>query len=187
MSSPTQPAPSPSLVLRLADLPKRKPTRFHLRPAEESNRTLAQELKLTDLRKLTLVGEITPTGKADWRLSARLGATVVQPCVVTLEPVTTRIEEPVERVFLASWEPPVGAEVEMPEDTSSEPLPATLDLNAIMAEELALALPQYPRTENAGVGDTQVTEPGKKAMTDDDAKPFAALAKLKLVDGPKDT
>lgn len=176
--------PSEGTVLRLADLSKRKPSPFDVAPDAGALRALQREMELSDLRKLRLWGEIRPIGRADWHLEATLGATVVQPCGVTLAPVTTRIEETVTRRFLADWAEPDGAEIEMPEDDNAGPVPTTLDLAALLAEELALAVPLYPRAEGADLGEAVFTEPGKAAMTDEDAKPFAALAKLKLV--PKD-
>jgi len=44
---------------------------------------IAEELGLSDLRKLRLQGRVFEDG-TDWVLDAQLGATVVQPCVVTL-------------------------------------------------------------------------------------------------------
>jgi hypothetical protein len=86
---------------------------------------------------------------------------VVQPCVVTLAPVTTRIEEKVERRFRADLpEPAPGAEVEMPEDDALEPLPETLDLGRVLIEALALAVPEYPRADGASLGEAVFTEPG---------------------------
>ena len=111
--------------------------------------------------------------------TGQLGATVVQPCVVTLAPVVTRIEEPVGRSFVAGWEPPQGDEVELPEDVDTEPLGTAIDLGAIMVEALALALPAWPRAEGADLDEAVFTEPGKAPMTDDDAKPFAGLAALR--------
>jgi hypothetical protein len=37
----------------------------------------------------------------------------------------------------------------MPEDDTTEALPERLDLSAVMAEALALALPDYPRAPDA--------------------------------------
>jgi uncharacterized metal-binding protein YceD (DUF177 family) len=166
--------------LRLADLSERRPTTFLLEPDAGEREALASELGLSALRKLRFEGELRPRGKRDWDLSARLGATVVQPCVVTLEPVTTRIEEEVARSFVEDLPPlPPGAEVEMPEDDTVEPLPQTLDLGRVMAEALALAIPPYPRSAGAELGEAVFTEAGKAPMDDAAAKPFAALARLR--------
>ena len=167
-------------ALRFSDLPSRKPSRFSLALTETERTTLSHELGLLDLRKARLVGEIAPTGKKDWRLSATLGATVDQPCGITLAPVTTRIDETIERLYLADWDVPEAAEVEMPEDTNAEQLPNVLDLLALFSESLVLALPPFPRAPDAVLETSQYTEPGKVPMTDDEAKPFAGLAQLKL-------
>ncbi len=153
---------------------------FSLAPGAETRAALADRLGITAIRKLTFKGEIAPQCGTDLRLEATLGATVVQPCVVTLDPVTTRIDEPVTRTYLAEMpEPPAGDEIEMPEDDSAEPMPREIDLAEIMAEALALALPPWPRADGAPPVEVSVTEPGKMPMSDDDAKPFAALKALR--------
>ena len=150
------------------------------RPDADERASLAEELGLLGLRKLAFTGQLTPDGARDWRLDARLGATVVQPCVVTLAPVTTRIDEDVIRRYLAEMpDLPAGDEIEMPEDETAEPLPASLDLKTVMREALALALPDFPRAEDAPAGDMSVTRPGSEPLSDDDVKPFAALKSLR--------
>lgn len=167
-------------TLRPADLSERRPTAFAIEPESEERARLAAELGLAALRKLRFEGEIRPSGKRDWDLSGRLGATVVQPCVVTLDPVTTRIEEDVARRFVETLpDLPAGAEVEMPGDDTVEPLPETIDLGRVMAEALALAIPLYPRREGAELGAAAFTEAGRTPMSDEAAKPFAGLAALR--------
>jgi len=171
MTSPT--------AFRVADLSQTTETRFDLRPNGETCAKLAQTLELDGLRKLRFTGEIRASGKRDWRLTAHLGATVVQPCVVTLDPVTTRIETDISRLYLARYEDPEGDEVEMPEDDSIDPLPETLDLTQILSEALALALPEYPRKDGAHLDEAIYSEPGVAPMRDEDARPFAGLAALR--------
>lgn len=169
-----------STIIRVATLKRDGARDFRLEPGPDARAEMAQALGVSAVRKLRLDGQITPVDREDWRLEAHLGATVVQPCVVTLEPVTTRIEEPVARRFLAH--PPElvdGAETEMPEDDSEEPLGDAIDLIAVMLEALSLALPAYPRADGAELGDVRVTEPGKTALSDADARPFAALKGLR--------
>ena len=70
---------------------KTPPTAFEITPDKaDALAALAAELGVNALRKLRFAGEIKAMGKKDWKLAGRLGATVVQDCVVTLEPVTTR-------------------------------------------------------------------------------------------------
>lgn len=168
--------------IRIADLPTGKPTAFELVPDAAARAALAEALDILKISKLRFSGTLTPRGKRDWQLDAQLGATVQQSCIVTLEPVTTRIDEPVARTYLADMPEPeieAGAEIEMPQDDSIEALPATLDLGAVVAEALSLALPAYPRAPGATLEGAQVTEPGKAPLSDEDTKPFAALKSLK--------
>ncbi|MDU8946084.1 YceD family protein [Ovoidimarina sediminis] len=166
-------------LLPLGRMPGRDPVAFSLMPDKAERAKLAERLDLLGLPKLRFEGEVAPEGRGDWRLSARLGATVVQPCGVTLEPVTTRLDEDVSRLYLRDLPDPGPGEVEMPEDDSVEALPGTLDLGEVMAEALALALPAFPRAPGVAPGDAQFTEPGKTPMRDEDTKPFAGLGALK--------
>lgn len=180
---PTEGAAPPPLAL--ARLSRAAPTPVLWVPDAAARAEIAAALDLLGLRKLRLAGALHPEGARDWRLEATLGATVVQPCVVTLAPVTTRIDAPVLRRYLAAppgpgpADPEAGGEVEMPEDDSIEALPDRLDLGAVLVEALALALPDYPRAEGAGIGAVQVAEPGVTPMTDEAAKPLAGLAALR--------
>lgn len=170
---------APQNALRVADLKPGRPTRFDLRPDTAMLDTIRAELDLLGLRKLRFAGELVAQGKRDWRLTADLGATVVQPCTITLEPVTTRIDQKITRLFVAEMDAPSAEEVEMPEDDAQEPLGEVIDLDSVMIEALSLALPDYPRADGAELAETRFTEPGQTAMTDDDAKPFAGLAALR--------
>ncbi|MEL6643723.1 MAG: DUF177 domain-containing protein [Pseudomonadota bacterium] len=172
--------PNPEPFLRVGDLATGKETPFEVVPDAAARAALADALGLLGLRKLRFAGQLTPVGKDDWRLTARLGATVVQPCVVTLEPVVTRIEEDVERLFVAEVpDLPEGAEIEMPEDDQVDALGDGVALGTVMAEVLALALPLYPRAERAALEQAQFAGPGVTPMTDEDARPFAGLKELR--------
>jgi uncharacterized metal-binding protein YceD (DUF177 family) len=172
--------PAPQTLLRVAQLPQRKPHDFDLMPDEEMRRDIARMLDLTDLRKLRFTGRIKADGASDWSLGARLGATVVQPCVVTLAPVSTRIDTTVNRHFVKDWtEPAEAEEVEMPDDVSTERLEDTIDLAQIMTEALALALPDYPRSSGATLEQSNFAAEGVTPLRDEDTKPFAGLAALK--------
>lgn len=168
-------------TLPLGRLSRASDTEFRLEPDATARAALAEDLGIDALRKLRFEGRVIPEGKRDWRLEARLGATVVQPCVVTLDPVTTRIEQAVTRRFMEDVPQPDAEieEIEIPEDDSVEPLPATLNLSDVMADALALALPLYPRADGVDLGAAVFAPPGVAPMTDEDAKPLAGLAALK--------
>ncbi|RYH03230.1 DUF177 domain-containing protein [Salipiger sp. IMCC34102] len=169
----------PTHVLQLSQLRNRRGTAFDLETTPAERAATARELDIVAVKKLTFVGEIAPEGRADWRLTGTLGATVVQSCVATLEPVTTRIDESVLRTYAADFEFPEASETEMPEDDTIEPLPAAVDVAQVMIEALSLALPAFPRAEGAEVGQVLAAEDGVDPMTDEDVKPFAGLGALR--------
>lgn len=169
-----------SRVLHLSELSNRHVTPFELAVSGEDSARLQQELGLLGLRKLRFVGQIAPVRAAGWDLTAELGATAIQPCVVTLDPVTTRIDTSLRRRYVPHHEvPAAGAETEMPEDDTIEPLVETIDLFEILAEALALALPDYPRSATAALTQSGFAPEGVAPMTDQETKPFAALQALR--------
>jgi uncharacterized metal-binding protein YceD (DUF177 family) len=161
--------------LRVAALPTRKPTPFDLRPDAGWLAQIALDMGAIAVRKLVFRGEIKADGRRDWQLSGQLGATVVQPCVVSAAPVTTRIDIPVLRRFLAEMPPATAPESEIPEDDTLEPLGPEIDPAAVMIEALSLALPDYPRAEGASL-DTGA-QPGSDPSPR--PNPFAVLKALK--------
>lgn len=178
MAEPTSMRDSDALTLplRVADLNPRAVLGFHLRPSPAARAELAAELGILGLKKLDFRGTLAAEGRHDWRLEGVLGATAVQACVITADPVTTRIDTPVLRRFLRAMPVPTESEVEIPEDDSLEPLGPLIDPGAVMAEALALALPDYPRAPGATLAASLAdsTPPGGEMPN-----PFAALAALK--------
>ncbi len=172
--------PDPAAPLRLSEIPRRKPTRLSFRPEGDALAGLRTRLDLLGLSKVAFAGELVPRGKTDWDFTGTLGATVVQPCVATLAPVTTRIDERIERRYRA--EDPLAeatGEVEMPEDDALEPLPEVFDPMAVLEEALALALPPWPRAPGAAPARTSATPPGADELDDAAVRPFAGLAALR--------
>lgn len=160
---------------------------FRLEPEAAERERLAEALGIEALRKLRFEGVVTPDGDRDWRLDASLGATAVQSCVVTLAPVRTRVDIAVSRRYVADYVEPEDDEVEMPEDDTVEPLRPEIDIAEVMAEALALALPDYPRAEGAEIEQSVFSAPGVDPMTDEAAKPLAGLARLRArMDGEED-
>lgn len=158
---------------RVAHLNPRQPTEFRIAPDAETRKALAAELDLIDLPNLHFSGRITAEGLDAWKVTGKLSARAVQACVVTLAPVTTAISEEVERFYSPHVTQSEEEEVEIPED-DVEPLGQYIDVNAVMAEALALALPLYPRAEGA-----ELPAPVADDAEDDNTRrPFAGLADL---------
>jgi uncharacterized metal-binding protein YceD (DUF177 family) len=112
--------------------------------------------------------------------TGRLTANVVQACVVTLEPVSESIDEPLELLFLEESliENVPDAEITVEDLLDDAPIPDPIvrgyfDIGAVIAEHLALALDPYPRRADAifNAPETPDDEPKR-------ANPFAALRVL---------
>jgi uncharacterized metal-binding protein YceD (DUF177 family) len=166
-------------VLALRQLRDADSFDFDIAPTPAEAASLARLLGAQAVRKLRFAGRLTPLGAGGWRLDARLGATVVQTCVVTLEPVSTRIDQPVRRSFLPEAAGQTAEIVVDPEeDDEIEPLGDRIDLGLVAIEALALALPAYPRKPGVAFGG-----PGPAGQDGDpedpEYKPFAALAALR--------
>jgi len=167
-------------IVSIADLSAAEGRRVSLTPDIKTREAVARALGIRDLRKLRLEGRLSPIGTKDWQLVAKLGATVVQDCVVTLAPVTTRIDETFTRSYLADIPELFDAdEVEIPLDDTAEPLAAEIDLGAVMMEALALALPTYPHAVGVEPFDQNFAAPGIEPMSDDEAKPFSGLSAMR--------
>ena len=174
--------PPSRAALRVSDMAQNAATPFLVQPGPDVLTAIAGTLDLTRLRKLRFEGTVRGHGARDWLLAGTLGATVTQPCGVTLAPVTTRLDVPVRRLYLrdyGSYENIDAPEVEMPEDDEIEPLGSWIDPEAVMIEALSLALPLYPRAPDVDLGETVLTEPGVAPLTKQAMKPFAGLAALK--------
>jgi uncharacterized metal-binding protein YceD (DUF177 family) len=169
----------PTHPIRLADLNNRKRAHFTIEPDSDGRKAIAAALDVLQVKKLKFDGALIPTGRRDWRIEATFGATVSQACVVTLDPVTTRVDEDIKRTYLSEWDTSEGEEVEIESEDTDDPLPDTLDLIEVIIEALALSLPAYPRKDGVEATVVGVTEPGKAVMTDEDARPFAGLAALR--------
>lgn len=137
---------------------------------------LAQTLEIPAVERLAFRYRIKPLSGGRYRLEGTLKADVVQSCIVTLDPVRSTIEDPIEVEFRSDVAPEpqgkLGEELIVLEATEYEPLEHNrLDVGRIVAESLAAALPAYPRSPGATLEQNEAgpTAPGP-------ANPFSALA-----------
>ncbi|HWA18532.1 MAG TPA: DUF177 domain-containing protein [Devosia sp.] len=118
------------------------------------------------------------------RVTGRLTAEIVQPSVVSLDPVTQAISEPIDRIFLPGGEKAyagaAGAEIFV--DLEGDDIPdhfegPEADLSGLIVETLALGIDLYPRAEGETV-EAVLSEPDEPPES-----PFAALKALKDKEG----
>lgn len=147
--------------------------------AGEERGRIAELLGLTEVERLD-VSLHAVRFRGGMRVTGRLAAAIVQPSVVTLEPVRQQIDEPIDRVFLPGGEKPhaATANAEIFVDLEGEDIPdhfegPEADLSGLIIETLALALDPYPRAEGESLDSLGLPEP------EAEESPFAALKSLK--------
>ncbi len=178
-SSPTPP-PIGRTVVEIAALDREQSHEVDLVLGEDEARAEAAALGVGALSGVRLTGTLSPERKGDWRLTGRLQAEVGQTCVVTLEPMTSRVDEPLER----AWSPDAAKaapeeEIDVDGPDLPDPLGAEIDLGAVIHETLALAIDPYPRKPGAELSQRHFGPEGTAPLTDEAARPFAALAALR--------
>ncbi|MFQ5786094.1 MAG: DUF177 domain-containing protein [Alphaproteobacteria bacterium] len=139
---------------------------------------LARRFGVAALEALTATVRLKRENGGAVRLRAHFVAEVTQACVVTLEPVASRIDDDFEVLFA-----PEAAllDDEIVISTANDDVPEPLaddsiDLGEVIAEHFGLALDPYPRRAGA-----VFTGSGTGAEGDDPDRagsPFAAIRKL---------
>ena len=148
--------------------------RVDLNADDAERQAIAERLDLSSLDRLEAHASLAVDGDRV-RACGRVAASLEQRCVVTGEPVAAHVDEPFEIAFVP--EPRAGdEEIELrPEDCDTVFHDgATIDLGSAIADTLALALDPYPRSASA---EAALREAG--VLSEEEAGPFAALAKLK--------
>jgi uncharacterized metal-binding protein YceD (DUF177 family) len=146
---------------------------------EDERHRIADRLGLRSLDRLEAHATLDRKGEIV-RARGRLKASLCQSCVVTDEPVDAHADEPFDIYFLPE---PVGGksdeEVELVESDCDVVFHdgSSIDLGSAIADTLALGLDPYPRSAAA---EAALKEAG--VLSEAEAGPFAALAKLKRSD-----
>jgi uncharacterized metal-binding protein YceD (DUF177 family) len=131
---------------------------------------VAELAAVRDMAQLSAVFDLTRQG-AGAHVSGRVSALVGQTCVVTLEPIESKLDEAID----VSFGPPGAAPSK---DTDEPPEPLTngrVDLGALATEFLILGIDPYPRKQGVQFAPPKVEEAGEH--------PFAVLAPLKKSSG----
>jgi uncharacterized metal-binding protein YceD (DUF177 family) len=147
-----------------------EPFRQRIEATPEEREQLAQRFDLLALDRLAAEVELRRQDGQVIILDAEFAAEFEQCCAVTLEPVHGAIADRFSLVY-------GPAENEEPEIALSEDEPAfepltgdALDIGEAVAQELSLALPEFPRHPDATIEDAAEAEPLEE--------PFASLARL---------
>ncbi|MEQ1771124.1 MAG: DUF177 domain-containing protein [Devosia sp.] len=148
-------------------------------PDADERAAIAAQLDISAVNRLAVKLHAVKF-RGGMRVTGRLTAEIVQPSVVSLEPVTQEIAEPVDRVFLPggekSYAVTAGAEVFV--DLDGEDVPdhfegPEADLTDLIVETLALGLDAYPRAPGEDLAQLDLPQPPPEES------PFAKLKALK--------
>jgi len=172
------PASLPRWPVRLADVP---PSGLHIRRRDLSPADLAAFARFIGVEGMTALDvdlHVKPYRGDGLAVSGRVRAEVGQTCVVTLEPMTNRIDEEVEATFRPEeklkphlvHDEEEGLSIDASVAADDPLVGGVIDAAAIAAEFLALGIDPYPRKP-----DSRFDAPAAGAA----ASPFAGLSKLK--------
>lgn len=148
-------------------------------PDAEERAAIAEQLGITSVDSLAVRLHAVKF-RGGIRVTGRLTADVVQPSVVSLDPVSQKIDEPVDRIFLPGGEKayagPAGAEIFV--DLEGDDVPdhfegPEADLTELIVETVALGLDPYPRAPGESADDLGLPP------APPEESPFAKLKALK--------
>ena len=146
---------------------------------------LARRFGLLSLDRLSATLRLERAGARNLvRIAGRLAAEVTQTCVVTLEPVSARLEEDFTLLYdleaAAAQGEAEGAREVVVEPEAEEPPepvgPHGIDLGEAVAQQLAIALDPYPRAPGAALPEEPSAGAGGARAA---GGPFATLESLK--------
>lgn len=142
-------------------------------PSKDDLARIAQWADVDAIESFTAKVDIKRVTPTRFAFDAVLDADIVQSCVVTLEPVKSRIARSFHRdLFLTQTKPSIEVDLApVDEDGREEIASLRYDLAVPVLEELALAIDPYPRAPGV-----EFESPSDE---DKPEHPFAALKALK--------
>ncbi len=175
-------APSFDLFIDSKDVPKTGLS-GEWRASEQECIAAARFLDVTAVSELG--ADYRATRKADGSIMVRgrITALVEQRCVITGEPVFSRVDEPIEAMFsphatrleFDTLSGETLASISLEEEPPEPLVGGRAELGRLIAELLSLGIDPYPRKADA-VFEAYVSGDGEAAA---EAGPFAALEKLR--------
>lgn len=168
-------APEFSHVVTLAEAAQGRTMRLE---ADEAVRAaIAKRLDLVALDRFVVTAEVRAVA-GGMAAKGEIEAAVVQGCAATALPVPAKLTEPFDLRFLTGAEPVVDPDEEIEiSDGDCDILPLEddrVDIGEAAVQTLSLALDPFPRHPDA---DRLLAEKG--VLSEEQAGPFAALAKLR--------
>lgn len=157
-----------------------------LKAKPEECEAIAQRFNLIELNGLTATLELEPKGRGSLLVvQGRLKAEVVQPCILTAEPVLSSLDETFE--ILYSFDPvdDAGDEVLIDMDAEEPPEmvdPQGLDFGEAVVQQFAVMLDPYPKSHDSSWDGDSVDETPdeEEAQKSGKKNPFSVLKDLQV-------
>jgi uncharacterized metal-binding protein YceD (DUF177 family) len=155
---------------------------------ERAREAMAEVGGLREILSVTASFDVVPKNGGRFHVAGRVQARVGQTCVVTLDPIETDIDEPIDLIFAPPEQIPdladlvdeaAESDVEIP-DPPEAIVNGVIDLGRLATDALFLAIDPYPRKADA------VFEP-RIEVADPEDHPFAALKALQVKAKPSGT
>jgi hypothetical protein len=155
-----------------------------IRANAEQRAALAEEHGLLSVEDYSAELLVTPWKRNGVKIVGSVQADVTQACVVTLEPVTAHIDEPVEGLFLPDDSRlgrqgfDDGGEIMLDADGPDGPeifSGDTIDAGALAEQFFGLALDPYPRKRGAAVDDAAAGEAADEPVENEFQKKLRSL------------
>ena len=152
---------------------------------EATRKAMADTGNLREVLSAHAAFDVTPKTGGRFHVTGYVRARIGQTCVVTLEPIESEIDEPIDVIFAPPEQIPQMADLvdeaaESDQEIPDPPEPienGIIDLGRVATDALFLAVDPYPRKPDA------VFEPLVEAADPED-HPFAALKALKVDEKP---
>ena len=152
---------------------------------EATRKAMAETGDLREVLSAHAAFDVTPKTGGRFHVTGYVRARIGQTCVVTLEPIESDIDEPIDVIFAPPEQIPQMADLvdeaaESDQEIPDPPEPienGIIDLGRVATDALFLAVDPYPRKPDA------VFEPLVEAADPED-HPFAALKALKVDEKP---
>lgn len=145
---------------------------------DDERAVLARRFGLVAIDDLAAKVTVRRARNGGARVHARIVASVVQTCVVTLEPLTALVEDTVDVLFVpGDTDEKQEALVAVLGDDDPEPINGdVIDVGEVVAEYFGLALDVYPRQPEAVLANVLPATPTGESEPE---SPFAVLQDLK--------
>lgn len=170
-----------TLLINARTLPKRgRVVNFTAKPEQAA--AIAVENDLVSVEIFTATATIQPWKGQGVSVTGRVQASITQPCAVTAEPVSDRVDEKVDMIYVPLdsklAKPRLNEEGEWVLSVEGDDPPETfvgdsIDLAEVWLEHFTLGIDPYLRAEGADFQSAAADEPETAPS------PFAALAALK--------